>query len=114
MHHFAGILLGVIVPVLFAVIRLFFAYPMSWFAHSYLAFLMFIPCSFFGLLIPRAISDRVSHFQGVSSKKIMKVEPSDEARFWGAFGFYAFATSVCTFCFIGYFTSEFVVCLSDR
>ncbi|AAC18795.1 Contains similarity to hypothetical gene B0495.7 gb/687822 from C. elegans cosmid gb/U21317 [Arabidopsis thaliana] len=30
MHHFAGILLGVIVPVLFAVIRLFFAYPMSW------------------------------------------------------------------------------------
>lgn len=46
------------------------------FAHSYLAFLMFIPCSFFGLLIPRAISDRVSHCQGVSSKKILKVVKS--------------------------------------
>ncbi|ANM59636.1 Zn-dependent exopeptidases superfamily protein [Arabidopsis thaliana] len=111
MHHFAGILLGVIVPVLFAVIRLFFAYPMSWFAHSYLAFLMFIPCSFFGLLIPRAISDRVSHFQGVSSKKIMK-EPSDEARFWGAFGFYAFATSAYFFAGLNGGFMTFVISIS--
>ena len=46
------------------------------FAHLYLAFLMFIPCSFFGLLLPRTIYDRVSHCQGVSSKKIMKVVKS--------------------------------------
>ncbi|XP_019101596.1 PREDICTED: endoplasmic reticulum metallopeptidase 1-like isoform X1 [Camelina sativa] len=111
-NHFAGILLGVIFPVLFAVIRLFFAYPMSWFAHSYLAFLMFIPCSFFGLLIPRAISDRVSHSQGVSSKKIMKVEPSDEARFWGAFGFYAFATTAYFFAGLNGGFMTFVICIS--
>jgi hypothetical protein len=73
---------------------------------------MFIPCSFFGLLIPRAISDRVSHFQGVSSKKIMKVEPSDEARFWGAFGFYAFATSAYFFAGLNGGFMTFVISIS--
>ncbi|KAL1216448.1 hypothetical protein V5N11_026378 [Cardamine amara subsp. amara] len=111
-HHFAGILLGVICPVLFSVIRLFFAYPMSWFAHPYLAFLMFIPCSVFGLLIPRAMSDRGSHTQGVSSKKIMKVEPSDQARFWGAFGFYAFVTSAYFFAGLNGGFLTFVICIS--
>ncbi|KAL0700938.1 hypothetical protein Bca4012_057060 [Brassica carinata] len=111
-HHTAGILLGVIFPVLFSVIRLFFAYPMSWFAHSYLAFLMFIPCSFLGLLLPRTISDRVSHCQGVSSKKIMKVETSDEARFWGAFGLYAFVTSAYFFAGLGGGFLTFVICVS--
>ncbi|ESQ28568.1 hypothetical protein EUTSA_v10018109mg [Eutrema salsugineum] len=110
-HHTAGILLGVIFPVLFSVIGLYFAYPMSWFAHSYLAFLMFIPCSFFGLLLPRTISDRVSHCQGVSSKKIMK-ETSDEARFWGAFGFYAFVTSAYFFAGLNGGFLTFVICIS--
>uniref|UniRef100_A0A1J3FIN3 Endoplasmic reticulum metallopeptidase 1 n=1 Tax=Noccaea caerulescens TaxID=107243 RepID=A0A1J3FIN3_NOCCA len=112
MHHFAGILLGAIFPVLFSVIRLFFADPMSWFAHSYLAFLMFIPCSFLGLLFPRAISNRVSHCQGVSSKKIMKVETYDEGRFWGAFGFYAFVTSAYFFAGLNGGFLTFVVCIS--
>ncbi|KAJ0256174.1 Zn-dependent exopeptidases superfamily protein [Hirschfeldia incana] len=111
-HHTAGILLGVIFPVLFSVFRLFFAYPMSWFAHSYLAFLMFVPCSFFGLLLPKTISDRVSHCQGVSSKKIMKVEISDEARFWGAFGLYAFVTSAYFFAGLGGGFLTFVICVS--
>ncbi|CAH2065845.1 unnamed protein product [Thlaspi arvense] len=112
MHHTAGILLGVIFPVIFSIIRLFFASPMSWFAHSYLAFLMFIPCSFLGLLFPRTISDRVSHCQGVSSKKIMKVETSDEARFWGAFGFYAFVTSAYFFAGLNGGFMTFVICIS--
>ncbi|KAJ4884161.1 Zn-dependent exopeptidases superfamily protein [Raphanus sativus] len=111
-HHTAGILLGVIFPVLFSVIRLFFAYPMSWFAHSYLAFLMFIPCSCFGLLLPRIISDRVSHRHSVSSKKIMKVDASDEARFWGAFGLYAFITSAYFFAGLGGGFLTFVICVS--
>ncbi|KAL0701083.1 hypothetical protein Bca4012_057205 [Brassica carinata] len=111
-QHTAGILLGVIFPVLFSVIRLFFAYPMSWFAHLYLAFLMFIPCSFFGLLLPRTISDRVSHCQGVPSRKIMKVETSDEARFWGAFGLYAFVTSAYFFAGLNGGFLTFVICIS--
>ncbi|WZZ68191.1 hypothetical protein YC2023_079561 [Brassica napus] len=111
-QHTAGILLGVIFPVLFSVIRLFFAYPMSWFAHLYLAFLMFIPCSFFGLLLPRTISDRVSPCHGVSSKKIMKVETSDEARFWGAFGLYAFVTSAYFFAGLNGGFMTFVICIS--
>ncbi|CAF2187120.1 endoplasmic reticulum metallopeptidase 1 [Brassica rapa] len=111
-QHTAGILLGVIFPVLFSVIRLLFANPMSWFAHSYLAFLMFIPCSFFGLLIPRTISDRVSHCQSFSSKNIMKVETSDEARFWGAFGVYAFVTSAYFFAGLGGGFLTFVICVS--
>ncbi|KAH0875113.1 hypothetical protein HID58_072475 [Brassica napus] len=111
-HHTAGILLGVIFPVLFSVIRLLFANPMSWFAHSYLAFLMFIPCSVFGLLLPRTISDRVSHCQSFSSKKIMKVETSDEARFWGAFGLYAFVTSAYFFAGLGGGFLTFVICVS--
>ncbi|CAN8238621.1 unnamed protein product [Cochlearia groenlandica] len=112
MHHTAGILLGVIFPVLFAVIRLFFATPMSWFAHSYLAFLMFIPCSFFGLLLPRTISDRFSHSKGVSSKKIMKVETSDQARFWGAFGVYGLVTSAHFFAGLNGGFMTFVICIS--
>ncbi|KAJ0256056.1 Zn-dependent exopeptidases superfamily protein [Hirschfeldia incana] len=111
-HHTAGILLGVIFPVLFSVIRLFFAYPMSWFAHLYLAFLMFIPCSFFGLLLPRTISDRVLHSQCVSSKKIMKVETCDQARFWGAFGLYAFVTSAYFFAGLNGGFMTFVICIS--
>ncbi|KFK41146.1 hypothetical protein AALP_AA2G091500 [Arabis alpina] len=112
MQHVAGILLGIIFPILFSVIRLSFANPMSWFAHPYIAFLMFIPCSFLGLLFPRAISDCVSHCQGVSSKKIMKVETSDEARFWGAFGFYALATSAYFFAGLSGGFTVFVICIS--
>ncbi|XP_010556155.1 PREDICTED: endoplasmic reticulum metallopeptidase 1 isoform X2 [Tarenaya hassleriana] len=92
MHHAAGIFLGIIFPVLFSIIRLFFTYPMSWFAHSYLAFFMFIPCSLFGLLVPKTLFNGLSHSKTVSSKKTMKVGHSDEARFWGAFGFYAILT----------------------
>jgi len=50
MHHFAGILLGVIVPVLFAVIRLFFAYPMSW-----LVLYIVLRCSTFYLILNKGV-----------------------------------------------------------
>ncbi|CAJ1935659.1 unnamed protein product [Sphenostylis stenocarpa] len=51
-----GIILAVVVPVVFSILRLLFSsQTMNWFAHPYLAFLMFIPCALIGLLIPRII-----------------------------------------------------------
>ncbi|KAJ1401969.1 Peptidase M28 [Sesbania bispinosa] len=63
-----------------------------WFAHPYLAFMMFIPCSLAGLLIPRIIWRYFPLSQDVSVVKTSKEALSDEARFWGAFGFYAVLT----------------------
>ncbi|XP_011041497.1 PREDICTED: endoplasmic reticulum metallopeptidase 1-like isoform X1 [Populus euphratica] len=93
LFHAAGIILAIIFPVIFATVRLFFtSYAMSWFARPYLAFLMFVPSSIVGLLIPRTVWGCPPPSQDVSV--INKSEAlSEEARFWGAFGFYACITS---------------------
>ncbi|KAG6651302.1 hypothetical protein I3843_06G095700 [Carya illinoinensis] len=94
LFHFAGLILAIIVPILFSILRLLFSsQPMSWFAHPYLAFMMFVPCSLAGLLIPRFVWSNVPLFQGISLLKTSREVLSDEARFWGAFGFYAILTS---------------------
>ncbi|KAK7319050.1 hypothetical protein RJT34_03760 [Clitoria ternatea] len=91
--HATGIILAIVVPVAFSVLRLLFSsQTMNWFAHPYLAFMMFIPCSLVGLLIPRVIWRRFPLSQDVSIVKTSKEALSDEARFWGAFGFYAVLT----------------------
>ncbi|XP_057949566.1 uncharacterized protein LOC131144739 isoform X2 [Malania oleifera] len=91
--HAIGVVLGTIIPIIFAVLRLLFSsQAMNWFAHPYLAFLMFIPCSLVGLLIPRIVWRRYPLSQDVSALKESKEVLADEARFWGAFGFYAFLT----------------------
>ncbi|KAM0934905.1 putative peptidase M28 [Dioscorea sansibarensis] len=93
LFHVIGVLLAVIVPVVFAVLRLFFSnYSMSWFAHPYLAFLMFIPSSLIGLLIPKTICGFFPTSQDTSMRKMPKEALSEEAHFWGAFGFYSFTT----------------------
>ncbi|KAF5443541.1 hypothetical protein F2P56_036089 [Juglans regia] len=93
LFHFAGIILAIIVPVLCSILRLLFSsHPMSWFAHPYLAFMMFVPCSLAGLLIPRFVWSCVPLFQRISLLKTSREVLSDEARFWGAFGFYAIIT----------------------
>ncbi|XP_021630979.1 endoplasmic reticulum metallopeptidase 1 isoform X3 [Manihot esculenta] len=94
--HAAGIILAIVFPVIFSIMRLFFSScAMNWFAHPYLAFMMFIPCSLVGLLIPRTVWSCFPLSQDVSvlkkSKEISQVL-SDEAWFWGAFGFYACLT----------------------
>ncbi|KAK6922400.1 Peptidase M28 [Dillenia turbinata] len=83
LFHFIGIILAILVPIVFAIIRLLFVrHAMSWFARPYLAFLMFVPSSLVGLLIPRFVSARRTSTEALSY----------EARFWGAFGLYAFMT----------------------
>ncbi|XP_077250312.1 Zn-dependent exopeptidases superfamily protein [Tasmannia lanceolata] len=91
--HALGILLAIIVPIIFAILRLLFSSSaMNWFAHPYLAFLMFIPSSLVGLLIPRILWRCFPISQDVSLLKTSKEVVSDRARFWGAFGLYASIT----------------------
>ncbi|CAI8616987.1 unnamed protein product [Vicia faba] len=93
LFHAVGIILAVVVPVAFSLMRLLFSsQTMNWFAHPFLAFIMFIPCSLVGLIIPRIIWRSFPHSQDVAIVKRTKEALSDEARFWGAFGFYAVLT----------------------
>ncbi|XP_062157148.1 uncharacterized protein LOC133864743 isoform X2 [Alnus glutinosa] len=89
LFHATGIILAIIIPILFSILRLLF----SRFAHPYLAFMMFVPGSLVGLLIPRIVWSCFPLSQAVSVPKTSREELSDEARFWGAFGFYAIITS---------------------
>ncbi|KAH9708258.1 peptidase M28 domain-containing protein [Citrus sinensis] len=93
MIHATGKMLAIIFPIAFSVLRLLFSgYAMSWFAHPFLAFMMFIPCSLLGLLIPRILWSHFPLSQDAMLLKTSKEALSDEARFWGAFGFYAMLT----------------------
>ncbi|KAH9772632.1 peptidase M28 domain-containing protein [Citrus sinensis] len=93
MIHATGKMLAIIFPIAFSVLRLLFSgYAMSWFAHPFLAFMMFIPCSLLGLLIPRSLWSHFPLSQDAMLLKTSKEALSDEARFWGAFGFYAMLT----------------------
>ncbi|KAK6930827.1 LOW QUALITY PROTEIN: Peptidase M28 [Dillenia turbinata] len=97
LFHAVGIILAILVPIIFAIIRLQFArHAMSWFAHPYLAFLMFIPSTLVGLLIPRFVSARRTSTEA----------PPFEVRFWGAFGLYALITLLS--CFLHGFPSTFM------
>ncbi|XP_044490558.1 endoplasmic reticulum metallopeptidase 1 [Mangifera indica] len=91
--HATGIVMAIIFPVTFSILRLLFSsYAMSWFAHPFLALMMFVPCSLVGLLIPRVIWNHFPLSQDAKVLKTSKEALSDEARFWGAFGFYAIIT----------------------
>ncbi|GFS33846.1 Zn-dependent exopeptidases superfamily protein [Actinidia rufa] len=91
--HAIGIILAALLPVIFAILRLFFSgHSMNWFAHPFLAFMMFVPCSLVGLLIPRIVWRCFPLSQDASVLKSSKEELAGEARFWGAFGFYALFT----------------------
>nr|CAN74144.1 hypothetical protein VITISV_011748 [Vitis vinifera] len=76
--HTIGVVLAVVVPIVFAILRLLFSnHAMSWFARPYLAFMMFIPCSLVGVLIPRVVWRSVPLTHGVS-----RLQASKE---WGEF-----------------------------
>ncbi|KAF3341646.1 endoplasmic reticulum metallopeptidase 1 [Carex littledalei] len=76
--HFSSLILAITIPVIAAVVRLLFTqYSMSWFAHPFLAFLMFVPCSLVGLLLPR---------------KLWSIK--EETYYWGAYGLYVVLTTV--------------------
>ncbi|XP_058731795.1 uncharacterized protein LOC131603496 isoform X1 [Vicia villosa] len=93
LFHAAGIILAVVVPVAFSLLRLLFSsHTMNWFAHPFLAFMMFIPCGLVGLIIPRIIWRNFPLSQDAVIVKRSKEALADEARFWGAFGFYAVLT----------------------
>ncbi|XP_011071219.1 endoplasmic reticulum metallopeptidase 1 [Sesamum indicum] len=93
LHHASGVILAIIFPVTFAVLRLLFSgHSMNWFANPCLAFAMFLPCSLAGLLVPRVLWKQFSLSQDVSALALSREELVDEARFWGAFGFYSSLT----------------------
>lgn len=90
LYHAVSVVLAVIIPVVFSVVRLLFSsHAMSWFANPYLAFAMFVPSAVIGLLIPRTFW---GYSHDSSHDKALKEALSDEAHFWGAFGLYAFIT----------------------
>ncbi|XP_023002838.1 endoplasmic reticulum metallopeptidase 1-like isoform X2 [Cucurbita maxima] len=93
LFHALGFLLAIVSPIMFSILRLLFTnYSMNWFSRPYLAYLMFIPCSLVGLLIPRTIWSCFPLSQDVSVLQTSKEAVSDEARFWGAFGFFSSLT----------------------
>ncbi|WOH16639.1 hypothetical protein DCAR_0936197 [Daucus carota subsp. sativus] len=54
--HVTGIILAILVPIIFSIVRLLFvSYSMNWFGNPYLAYMMFVPPSIVGLLIPRFV-----------------------------------------------------------
>ncbi|XP_052161668.1 uncharacterized protein LOC127779032 isoform X2 [Oryza glaberrima] len=76
--HAFGAILAIVIPAVAAAVRLLFMKnAMNWFAHPYLAFLMFVPTSLAGLFLPRIV-------WGLS----------EQAHFWGAFGLYSLITLV--------------------
>ncbi|KAK4283475.1 hypothetical protein QN277_000422 [Acacia crassicarpa] len=88
--HTAGIISGIVVPIIFSLIKVqFSSQTMNWFARPYLAFMMYIPSSLIGLLIPRIVWRHFPLTQDILVAKTSKEALSDEGRFWGAFGFYA-------------------------
>ncbi|KAL6543559.1 hypothetical protein OROGR_010056 [Orobanche gracilis] len=96
LYHSSGIILAIVFPVTFALLRLLFTRKsMNWFANPYLAFSMFVPCSVVGLLVPRIVWSQFPLSQNVSASVLSREEFVDEARFWGAFGFYSLLTMVC-------------------
>ncbi|XP_060189203.1 uncharacterized protein LOC132618157 isoform X2 [Lycium barbarum] len=93
LYHTSAILLAIVFPAAFAVIRLLFSgQSMNWFSTPYLAFMMFVPCSLAGMLIPRMLWKSFPLSQDDSVLKLSKEELVFEARFWGAFGFYSILT----------------------
>lgn len=75
LHAFC-VILAIVIPAMAAGLRLLFTKnAMNWFAHPYLAFLMFVPTSLVGLFLPRII-------WGLS----------EQSHFWGAFGLYSLIT----------------------
>ncbi|XP_051144524.1 uncharacterized protein LOC127260697 isoform X2 [Andrographis paniculata] len=93
LYHASGIILAIVFPVSFAILRLVFSvHSMHWFANKYLAFLMFVPCSLVGLLVPRILWKHFALSQDLSVLALSREELDDHARFWGAFGFYSLLT----------------------
>ncbi|CAD5163629.1 unnamed protein product [Musa acuminata subsp. malaccensis] len=95
LFHAVSLVSAIVLPVVFAVLRLFFSsQAMNWFAHPFLAFLMFVPCSLVGLLLPRTVWGFFPLSQDASHLNVSNVVLSDNACFWGAFGLYTFITMV--------------------
>nr|GLL49478.1 endoplasmic reticulum metallopeptidase 1 isoform X2 [Ipomoea trifida] len=93
LYHAVGLVLAIVVPIIFAVMRLLFSgNSMNWFANPFLAFGMFIPFSLIGLLIPRFAWGHFPLSQNLSLLGLSNQELVTEARFWGAFGFYSIVT----------------------
>ncbi|KAH6768992.1 Zn-dependent exopeptidases superfamily protein [Perilla frutescens var. frutescens] len=91
-YHACGIIFAILFPITFSILRLLFSgHSMNWFANPYLAFLMFVPCSMVGLVVPRILWMQFPLSQDVALA-LSREELVQEARFWGAFGFYTLLT----------------------
>lgn len=85
--HAAGLILAVIVPAVFAFLRLLVSNSaMNWYAHPWLALVMFVPSALVGLLLPKAIwRDSLAN----NLTTIDKASKEDWASHWGSVAFYA-------------------------
>lgn len=115
LYHACGVIFAILFPITFSILRLLFSgHSMNWFANPYLAFLMFVPCSIVGLLVPRIIWRRFPLAQDIMTPALSQEDLVDEARFWGAFGFYtlftlAYLVSGLTGGFITFLVSVFML-----
>ncbi|KAG6405705.1 hypothetical protein SASPL_133297 [Salvia splendens] len=110
--HACGITFAILLPISLSVLRLLFSgHSMNWFANPFLAFLMFVPCSIVGLLAPTIIWREIPLSQDVLTLALSREELADEARFWGAFGFYNLLTLVSSIICdpFGYFVPDAIV-----
>ncbi|XP_071690909.1 uncharacterized protein [Rutidosis leptorrhynchoides] len=90
LFHVIGVIFAIIFPVVFSILRLLISkQSMNWFAHPYLAYMMFIPCSLAGILIPRICWNFFPLSQAGFRLNSSNEELADEARYWGAFGLYS-------------------------
>lgn len=95
LFHVIGVIFGVMFPAVFSIMRLLFSgQSMNWFAHPYLAYMMFVPCSLAGMLFPRIYWNYFPLSQAGYFVKSSKQELIDESRFWGVFGLYALISMV--------------------
>ncbi|WOL03722.1 endoplasmic reticulum metallopeptidase 1 [Canna indica] len=102
LFHIVSLVFAIALPVVSAVLRLYFStHAMNWFAHPFLAFLMFVPCSIVGLLLPRTVWAFLPLSQDASHLKLSKEVISDKAYFWGTFGFYISITMVYLLAHLG-------------
>eukprot|EP01018_Ginkgo_biloba_P014095 Gb_29425 [translate_table: standard] len=100
--HVVALILAVIVPAVLAIFRLLISNSaMNWYAHPWLALLMFVPSALVGLLLPKAIWGNSLVNNLPPSWKASKEEALDWTGHWGSFAFYASITLVYLYAGLG-------------
>ncbi|KAH9315251.1 hypothetical protein KI387_023878, partial [Taxus chinensis] len=100
--HAGGLVLAVIVPAVFAFLRLTVSNSaMIWYSHPWLALFMFVPSALVGLLLPKVIwGDSLANNLSAITKA-SKEEALDWMSHWGSVAFYSSLTIVYLYAGLG-------------